>query len=134
MFTTDKSGRFAVDTPENYEEAVMIHTRNDKQIDEDKVRQIENKMNQHMKQFNKMFQVGTENGHEQRVEMATRSTNTPAPLMYGLRKDHKATEDPVKGPPVRPVCGANQAPNCRLSNFLSRIINDFADAAEIETE
>ena len=66
--------------------------------------------------------------------MATHSTNTPAPPMYGLRKDHKVTEDLEKGPPVRPVCGANQAPNSRLSNFISRIINDFADAAEIGTE
>ena len=134
VFTTDKSGRFAVDTPKNYEEAVMVHTRNDKKIEEDKIKQVENKMNQHMKQFNKMFQVGTKNEHEKRVEMATHSTNTPAPPLYGLRKDHKATEDPNKGPPVRPVCGANQAPNSRLSNFLSRIVNDFADAAEIETE
>ena len=39
-----------------------------------------------------------------------------------------------KGPPVRPVCGANQAPNSRLSHFLSRIVNDFADAASIHTE
>lgn len=54
--------------------------------------------------------------------------------MYGLRKDHKDTEDETKGPPVRPVCGANQAPNSRLSHFLSRIINDYTDNANIETE
>ena len=79
VFTTDKSGRFAVDTPKNYEEAVMVHTRNDKKIEEDKIKQVENKMNQHMKQFNKMFQVGTKNEHEKRVEIATHSINTPAP-------------------------------------------------------
>ena len=134
VFTTDKSGRFAVDTPQNYEEAVMKHTRNDTQIEKAGVKQIENRINQHMKQFNKMFKVGSEHEHEQRVEMATHSTNTPAPPLYGLRKDHKIAEDTVKGPPVRPVCGANQAPNSKLGNFLSRIVNEYADAANIRTE
>ena len=134
VFTTDKSGRFAVDTPENYEEAVISHTRNDEQIEIERVKQIETRINQHMKQFNKMFQVGKQHEHEKRVEMATHSTNTAAPPLYGLRKDHKTTDDIVKGPPVRPVCGANQAPNSRLSNFISRVVNDFADAADIDTE
>ena len=134
--TTDKSGRFTVDTPENYEEAVMAHTVNDREVEKDRVRQVENRMNQHMKQFNKMFMVGSEAGprQEERVEMATHSTNTPAPPMYGLRKDHKVIVDATKGPPVRPVCGANQAPNSRLGNFISRIVNDFADRAGIKTE
>ena len=132
--TTDKSGRFTIDTPSNYEDAVMLHTVNDVEVERERVKQVENRMNQHMKLFNKMFRVGTEHNHEKRVEMATHSTNTPAPPMYGLRKDHKATEDAVKGPPVRPVCGANQAPNSKLGNFLSRVVNDFADAAGITTE
>ena len=35
---------------------------------------------------------------------------------------------------MRPVCGASDAPNSRLSHFLSRIINDYANIDEIETE
>ena len=81
-----------------------------------------------------MFKVGSTHEHESRVAGATTSTNTPAPPLYGLRKDHKPVQDSVKGPPVRPVCGANQSPNSRLSHFLSRIINDYADAANIQTE
>ena len=114
----------------------MAHTVNDREVEKDRVRQVENRMNQHMKQFNKMFMVGSEAGprQEERVEMATHSTNTPAPPMYGLRKDHKVIVDATKGPPVRPVCGANQAPNSRLGNVISRIVNDFADRAGIKTE
>ena len=134
IFTTDKSGRFSVDTPSNYEEAIMSHTTKDLEIEGSKVRQIENRMNQHIKQFNKMFKVGATHDHERRVEGATHSTNTPAPPLYGLRKDHKMAVTESEGPPVRPVCGANQAPNSRLSHFLSRIITDFADAANIHTE
>ena len=134
VFSTDKSGKFAVDTPDNYREAVMRHTERDNEIDERKVRQIEGKINHHMRQFNKMFRVGATHEHESRVTGATTSTNIPAPPLYGLRKDHKRTESEFVGPPVRPVCGANQAPNSRLSHFLSRVVNDYADAANIATE
>ena len=134
VFSTDKSGRFSVDTPTNYEEAISVHTAKDIEIDQERVKGIETTINQHMKQFNKMFNVGTTFEQEERVSAATTSTNTPPPPLYGLRKDHKVTNDARKGPPVRPVCGANQAPNSRLSNFLSRIVNDYADKAEIETE
>ena len=135
VFTTDKSGRFTVDTPDNYKKAVIKHTQNDEEVEEEKkIKQIEGKINQHMKQFNKMFRVGENQGHEYRVAGATTSTNVPAPPLYGLRKDHKSHTNETEGPPVRPVCGANEAPNSRLSSFLSRIINDYADNAEIETE
>ena len=134
VFATDKSGRFSVDTPQNYEEAVMAHTTNDMEINCERVKRIEGKLNQHMRVFNKMFRVGSNHEHEDRVNAATTSTNTPPPPLYGLRKDHKPTDDMTKGPPVRPVCGANQAPNSRLSNFLSRIINEYADSANIRTE
>ena len=134
VFTTDKSGRFSVDTPKNYEKAIMKHTEKDLEIREDRVKQIENRINQHMKQVNKIFNIGKSHDHQHRVAGATTSTNTPAPPMYGLRKDHKSFEDEQEGPPVRPVCGANDAPNSRLSHILSRIINDYCEDAKINTE
>ena len=135
VFTTDKSGKFSIDTTENYEEALLQHTVKDEKVDEcEKVKKIEDKMNLHMRQFNRMFRVGSTHGQEERVTGATTSTNTPAPPMYGLRKDHKEHQDQMKGPPVRPVCGANESPNSRLSCFLSRVVNDYADAMNIETE
>jgi hypothetical protein len=76
-----------------------------------------------------MFRVGASWGHQKRVTNATTSTNVPPPPLYGLRKDHKAEPHPV-----RPVCGAKQAPNRRLGHFLSNIINDYVDCAESKTE
>ena len=134
VFSTDKSGRFSVDTPRNYEEAVHQHTTNDVEISSEGVKLRENQINLHMRQFNKMFQVGVDHGHEIRVTGATMSTNVQPPPLYGLRKDHKATTDEFKGPPVRPVCGANVAPNSRLSHFLSKIVNDYCDFEGIPTE
>ena len=124
-----------MDTPDNYNKAVSKHTSKDIEIEnQDGEKKVEILMNHHMRQFNKMFKVGSSHGHEDRVAGATMTTNTPAPPMYGLRKDHKPHNDKEVGPPVRPVCGASDSPNSRLSNFLSRIINDFADRIDIQTE
>jgi len=59
-----------------------------------------------MNQFNKMFNVGTMHGHEDRVSAAITSTNTPPSTLYGLRKDHKLTTDFDKGPLVRSASDA----------------------------
>jgi hypothetical protein len=75
----------------------------DRVTDEKKVRQIETEMNNQLRQFNKMFDVGTTWGQEDRVTGVSTSTNVPPPSNYGVRKDHK---DPH---PVRPVCGATEA-------------------------
>ena len=79
VFTTDKSGRFSADTPDNYEKAIKQHTTKDLEIDNTRVKQIENKVNQHMRQFNKMFKVGSIYSQKDRVTKATLSTYTPAP-------------------------------------------------------
>ena len=68
------------------------------------------------------------------MSKASTSTDILPPILYGLRKTHKAVEDPVVGPKVRPVCAANVAPNSRLSHFLSMIVNDFMDAENYEGE
>ena len=116
VFTTDKSNRLTADTVKNYEEALEPHVKDDTVINEKKVRQIENEMNNQLRQFNKMFEVGAAWGHEDRVTGASISTNVPPPSKYGLRKDHK------DGHPVRPVCGATEAPNSRFGHLLSMIV------------
>ena len=101
-------------------------------IDRKKIRQIELKMNQHLAHFNKMFRVGANRGHEDRVAGASTSTNVPPPPKYVLRKDHKAVLPGREryGPKGRPVCGAREAPNSRFGHFLSMQINDYSDCEE----
>ena len=55
------------------------------------------------------------------------STNILPPPLYGLRKTHKKEQNGIKGPALRPVCGAKVAPNSRMSSFVSKIIYDVAD-------
>jgi hypothetical protein len=93
VFTTDKTGEFSVDTATNYLEVLNEHTANDKKITKQKVKSLENKCNDHLRQFNKMFSVGATFGQEDRIAHASTATNVPAPPLYGLRKTHK----PVSG-------------------------------------
>ena len=124
VFTTDKSSKLTADSTTNYRNALDDHIKDDILIDKKKVKQIENQMNQHLGHFNKMFKVGSNWGHQDRVANASTSTNIPPPPKYGLRKDHKA------GHPLRPVCGAREAPNSRFGHFLSKIVGHYADCAE----
>ena len=73
IFTTDKSGKFSADSPQNYNLAIQQHSNKDEEIEEEKVRQIETRMNHHMREYNKMFKVGSTHGHEERVTGATMS-------------------------------------------------------------
>ena len=132
---TDKSGKLTIDSVENYEAAVRVHTTGDKIIDQQSVAKLESKLNDHLKVLNGIFNVGTGTGrktNEERIKLASNSRNVPPPPMKGFRKDHKSVPagNETVGPPVRPVVSANQAPNSRISHFVSKIINNFADAVE----
>ena len=59
------------------------------------------------------------------------TSNSKIADLKGLRKDHEVTNDPVKGPPLRPICGASESMNAPLSEILGKIIDVVA---EIEDE
>ncbi|CAI9731151.1 Hypothetical predicted protein [Octopus vulgaris] len=76
-------------------------------------------------------------GPQKRTANNFQAWNNDIPALYGLRKDHKVTTDPIAGPPTRPVFGANIASNYRMSYFLSMIIRpiirmspDICDSTE----
>ena len=52
----------------------------------------------------------------------------PPLSLYG--KDHKPDIDINKGPKRRPVVGANEGPNARVSDLAARVLNQAADAEE----
>ena len=85
VFSTDKTGQFTVDTATNYEEALNEHIEKDTEVNEKKVRELEKKCNDHLKQFNKMFSVGATFGHQGRVANASTATNVPAPPLRGIK-------------------------------------------------
>ena len=51
VFQTDKSGRFSVDTPENYRELVRPHVGVDAEVDLSKHKEVEKVLNAHGIEF-----------------------------------------------------------------------------------
>ena len=136
VFSSDKSSKLTVDTVQNYTTAISEHAKDDTIVGKKKVQETERRMNQHLAHFNKMFRVGSTWGHEERIAGASTSSNVPPPPKYGVRKDHNTVQAGREqyGPAVRPICGANEAPNSKFSHFLSMLINNYGDCAEHKSE
>lgn len=58
------------------------------------------------------------------------TNNEEVPSLYALRKDNKSYEDPVHGPPTRPVYGANNANNHKI-HFLSQFLRSLIELSTV---
>ena len=94
VFQTDKSGRFAVDTMDNYRVACQPHVENDHTVTEELHERVQAEANAHSVMWVRLLNAGEISGGQARIKsnMLVRDC-TLAPL-YTLRKDHKTT--PVK--------------------------------------
>ena len=118
-YITDKSGRMCVDTPTNYIECMQVHLQNTEKVSTEEYRTIEKELNSHMHAWCNIIKA------DERVRRSLQMEGNEVPPQYGLRKDHKQFDDPVKGPPLRPVCGAVVGSNYRMSYFLSKILQPY---------
>ena len=132
---TDKSGRFSIDTRENYINCMREHIEKDSVIAENENENIVRQLNGHNSMLARA--LGLCRGHcttdDERLSAATREdVHMCPPTLSGLRKDHKKVETGLeeKGPPLRPVCHAYTAPNNILSFIISPIIRAVAQEAE----
>ena len=124
-FTTDKSGRWAVDTPDNYRAACEVHLN-----DEEKTPRIDVEVNDKgEKQMNcealaLLRMMGNEEGDKgKRLRNAVVAHGVKVPPFYGTRKDHKELPEgeEERGPKVRPVCGAEDCKTKRVSFLLCKL-------------
>ena len=126
IFQTDKSGRFAVDSKENYIRASEPHLRNDITITEEEHVRCQKEMNAHAIMWTHILKAGANAGDraESRIKgnMTIAAGDHGLAPLYTLRKDHKVCEDKETGPPVRPVCGGNAAYNSKFSHLISSIL------------
>ena len=123
VFQTDKSGRFSVDTCDSYRRMTVPHVENDLVIDLQHHDDIETKMNAHSVMWVRMLNAGQDMSQEDRIKSNMTSKYNPIAPLYSLRKDHKVGFDQEKGPPGRPVCGAEGGLNEKLSYLLSLILD-----------
>ena len=125
VFETDKSSRLSVDSPTNYRLACAPHIQNDEVVSIKEHDQIENQLSAHAVMWSRMLKAGSALNQEKRVTDNMRSKSSPIAPLYTSRKDHKPIPagNGEKGPPVRPVCGAQNSHNNKLSHILCTLLD-----------
>ena len=126
ILQTDKSGKFAVMSVEDYLAAGKVHTDKDECVGEDFVRETQRILNGHCSLLMKIFNTGSNWSHESRHREARLNKSCQVPILKLLFKDHKSWV-PGQGPiPTRPVCAANGGMNVHLSELVSMILEPLA--------
>ena len=105
VYQTDKSGRFSIDTLENYKESGTPHIREDPVITMKEHRDMECTINAHANAWVRMINAGYNQNDTDRIRRNVYISDSHPPPLYTTRKDHKEYNDEVVGPPTRPVCG-----------------------------
>ena len=123
---TDKSGKLAVSSRENYTLSGRPHTTNDRPVSWKEVGEAKKVIQGHNKALGNVFRMGENWGQkgEQRVRSTMNENVTVIPKMSNLVKDHKAPismEDQMV-PATRPVCNASVTMNQRVSNTLTETL------------
>ena len=131
-FSTDKSGRWSCDTPENYKNACMAQLADDDKtptISIEEHNESEKIMNAEARSLLMMLGVDDDKNGE-RLRKVVSAKGVKIPPFYGTRKDHKTVPAAMKeiGPKVRPVCGAEDCVTRRLSYILCLIGSHLIDS------
>ena len=124
VYQTDKSGRFSIDSPENYKESGIPHIREDPVITMKEHRDMEHTINAHGNAWVRMINAGSSQNDTDRIRKNMLISDSHPPPLYTTRKDHKECNDENVGPPTRPVCGVTVAANSRLSYMLNIILTE----------
>ena len=134
IMLTDKSGKLAVTTMENYIEMGRVHTENDIEICEKDVEETEKTVNGHVSMWLKIGGFGENWRHESRMRESTIQHSKTVSSVYFLLKDHKKVA-PGKLPQTRPVVSGFAGIGVSLSNILSEFVeavaNSQTDAFEV---
>ena len=124
---TDKSGKWACDSMQGYKEVCMDELRDRDRtpvIDDKQHDKGERELNSHATALLRMMGMKEDVGAQgERIRRAVQATGTGMAPFYGLRKDHKVVEDEVKGPRVRPLCGAKECSTRRVSYMLCQVLS-----------
>ena len=110
-YVTDKSGRWACDTLENYRSACEAQLQDDKieEVNREQHIQNEKEINAHALGLGRM--LGLKDGEDGKALRNVMTMDRRKIVkFYGLRQDHKDIEEGQEevGPKVRPVCGAKE--------------------------
>ena len=124
---TDKSGRFCVLTREQYLEAGLEHTKNDRMIDQDEQEEVQRAVNGHMRWWGVIWSLGSNWSQEARCVNNLLNHGLGACPMTLLVKDHKSWS---VIPKTRSIMGGNDGGNAGISEFISLFLEPVAREQE----
>ena len=130
---TDKSGKLAVVAVEDYIKMGEIHTSNDKEVDEEKSKEIQRKLNGNVSMWLKITNIGEDWNHGDRFRETCINHSCTISSMYLLIKDHKTVKE-GELPPTRPVCSSCGSMGVHLSNILSEILDAIVNSLDGKIE
>ena len=96
---TDKSGRFAIMSMDEYERAGKVHTEKDLPVDLDFLQENQRRVNGYISMLCKIFQIGDAHNHKDRVRSLKITLSLSVAPMYLLFKDHKGWSLDTGTPP-----------------------------------
>ena len=126
---TDKSKRlrFAVLSKSQYLEAGLVQKAKDLEIEPDKIKRVQNFVNDHVSWISGMINVGSNWNQQDRVARNVVDKGEQTCQMSLLLKDHKNWSRESGCPiPSRPVVAGNMGLNCHLSELISHIIDPIS--------
>ena len=125
---TDKSGRFAVMSKEEYERAGRKHTDKDIEVDLNFLLENQRRINGHISMLVKTFMVGSGQKHHSRIRALRITHSLSIAPSYLLFKDHKGWSLDMGTPaPTRPVVSAGSGQNDHLSEIISQSLEPVAN-------
>ena len=127
VMLTDKSGKLAVITLEDYLKMGEVHTANDTEVTEMKARELERRINGHTSMWIKMSNMGENHRHTERIRETCINHSCAISSLYLLLKDHKIVV-PGDLPATRPVCSGCTGFDVHFSNILSEFLEAIANA------
>ena len=126
---TDKSGRFSILKSSQYYQAGQKHTKNDQVITHDQVKLIQKTVNDHNILLRKIFGLGVNWGHEDRISNSMTDKGEVVAPLYLLIKDHKGwSYEEGSPPPSRPACSGIKGFNRHISEILSLVLEPLGHA------
>ena len=124
VIPTDKSGNLAVMTRKTYVESGMSHTRKDRGVGWEAVKNSQRELNGHVSMLIKIFKIGSYWKHSLRVRESMMGEGCAVCPLSLLFKDHKGwTASMGTLPPTRPVAGGHLGINLHISEIVSDILD-----------
>ena len=130
---TDKSGRFAIVTPEAYEAMGRVHTDKDWEVGPEVVADTQEILNGHVSMLLKGFGVGQNWNQTDWIRESTICHDRNVPPMYIMIKDHKVILV-GKWPSTRSVISNNKGLGVHLANVVSDIVEPTGHCTAVSFE